>query len=91
MGFSKPKTPQPTAQEKELERRQRQELDKLTDQENARLKSMKRGARGRRMLMGSSNSKGPAGPSKRAGSGRARSRPMPGRSIMGSSPPSGQG
>ncbi len=51
--FRKPKTPAPTAQEKELERRQRTELDELTREENERLKAIKRQSRGRRTLLGS--------------------------------------
>ena len=50
--FKKPKTSAPTVQELELERRQRSELDKLTREENERLKAIKRGARGRRSLLG---------------------------------------
>ncbi len=52
--FKKPKTPPPTAQEKELERRQRSDLDELVREENERLKAIKRGARGRRSLLGGS-------------------------------------
>ena len=51
--FRKPGTPATTDQEKELERRQRTELDELTREENERLKAIKRQARGRRMLLGS--------------------------------------
>ena len=51
--FKRPKTPAPTAQEKELERRQRTELDELTREENERLKAIKRQSRGRRTLLGS--------------------------------------
>ena len=51
--FKKPGTPGQTAQEKELERRQRTELDELTREENERLKAIKRQARGRRVLLGS--------------------------------------
>ncbi len=50
--FDKPKTPGQTAQERELERRQRTELDELTREENERLKAIKRQARGRRTLLG---------------------------------------
>ena len=56
--FDKPKTPGQTAQEKELERRQRTELDELTREENERLKAIKRQSRGRRTLLGSFSSAG---------------------------------
>lgn len=51
---SKPKAPKPTAFEQDLERRQRSELDKLTREENERLKAIKRQSRGRRTLLGTS-------------------------------------
>ena len=51
--FKRPGTPEQTAQEKELERRQRTELDELTREENERLKAIKRQSRGRRTLLGS--------------------------------------
>ena len=56
--FRKPKAPAPTAQEKELERRQRTELDELTREENERLKAIMRQARGRRTLLGAFSSGG---------------------------------
>jgi len=56
--FDKPKVPKPTAQEKELERRQRKELDELTRESNARLKGIKRGAVGRRTLLGGGGARG---------------------------------
>ena len=56
--FKKPKAPPPTAQEKELERRQRDELDVLQREENERLKAIKRGRRGRRTLLGSGSELG---------------------------------
>ncbi len=70
--FDKPKTPKPTAQELSLERRQRRELDKLTDEENRRIKLAKRGAGGRRALLsgnfisGQGNAR-PGGASSRGG------------------------
>ncbi len=56
--FKKPKAPALTAQDKELERRQRSELDDLQREENDRLKAIKRGARGRRTLLGSGSELG---------------------------------
>ena len=54
MGFlKKPKAPKPTGSEIELERSQRSELDKLTRDENERLKAIKRRQRGRQSLFGS--------------------------------------
>lgn len=49
---SKPKAPAPTAQELELQRRQREELDDLTRDSNERLKALKRGRVGRQTLLG---------------------------------------
>ncbi len=55
--FPKPKTPKPTAQELEVERRQRKELDELTRESNSRLKAIKRGQVGRRTLLGSNTTR----------------------------------
>ena len=97
--FDKPKTPGQTAQEKELERRQRTELDELTREENERLKAIKRQARGRRTLLGSFSNAGKGtklgGGGVRGGGGVARRGAGPGdggpggggaggRSILGS-------
>jgi len=65
---SKPKAPKPTAQELELQRRQRDELDELTRNLNARLKAIKRTLGGRRSLLGSGRETGVDG-SGRGGSG----------------------
>jgi hypothetical protein len=55
---SKPKAPKPTAQELELQRSQRQQLDELTRDSNQRLKAIKRGQVGRRTLLGSGSELG---------------------------------
>jgi hypothetical protein len=55
---SSPKAPKPTAQELELQRRQRTELDELTRDTNTRLKGIKRGQVGRRTLLGSGSELG---------------------------------
>lgn len=55
---SKPKTPAPTAQDVEAERRARRELDTLTRDENERLKAIRRGRTGRRTLLGSGSELG---------------------------------
>lgn len=52
------RTPAPTAQEVEIERRQRSELDTLTREENERLKAISRARRGRRTLLGSGSELG---------------------------------
>ncbi len=78
--FKKPKTPPPTAQEKELERRQRSDLDELVREENERLKAIKRGARGRRSLLGgsiTSNAQGGGGTNPGGGGGGVRGRGGP--------------
>ena len=72
--FRKPKTPPLTAQELELERRQRKELDELTREENERLKAIKRGQRGRRSLLGSNVQASGGGGRSRSGSSGARPR-----------------
>ena len=56
--MKRPKTPAPTAQEKELERRQRSELFDLDREKNERLKGIKRRRRGRRTLLGSGSELG---------------------------------
>lgn len=55
---SKPKTPKPTAQELELQRGQREELDDLTRSRNESLKAIKRSLGGRRTLLGSGSELG---------------------------------
>lgn len=69
---SKPKAPKPTAQELELQRRQRDELDDLTRDTNQRLKALKRGTLGRRTLLGSGSELGIPGV---RGAGAAAGRP----------------
>lgn len=68
---SKPKAPKPTAQELELQRQQREQLDQLTQDTNARLKGLKRGQIGRRTLLGSGGELGiPGARGTGPGSGR---------------------
>lgn len=69
---SKPKAPAPTAQDLELQRRQRTELDQLTRDTNERLKAQQRGRVGRRTLLGGGSELGtaavrPPGPAGRPG------------------------
>lgn len=66
---SKPKAPKPTAQELELQRNQRTELDQLTRDRNSQLKAIKRTLGGRRGLLGSGSERGIAGGPRAAGSG----------------------
>ncbi len=56
--FKKPKAPKPTQGQIALENRQRSDLDKLTREENERLKSIKRGRQSRRSLLGSAGIRG---------------------------------
>lgn len=56
--FKKPKAPKPTANDRELERRQRSEADDLINEKNQRLKAIKRGRRGRSTLIGSGSERG---------------------------------
>lgn len=68
---SKPKAPKPTAQELELQRQQREQLDELTQETNTRLKAIKRGQIGRRTLLGSGGELGiPGARGTGPGSGR---------------------
>lgn len=69
----KPKTPKPTAQELELQRNQRGELDDLTRNRNESLKALKRTLGGRRNLLGSGSELGirPAGEGGRSRGGQA--------------------
>lgn len=79
----KPKTPKPTAQELELQRNQREELDDLTRNRNESMKALKRTLGGRRGLLGSGSELGirPGG----AGGGQAAGvRGGAGGGIMGS-------
>lgn len=55
---SQPKTPKPTAQELELQRNQRDELNDLTRDRNSGLKALKRTLGGRRGLLGSGSELG---------------------------------
>jgi hypothetical protein len=66
---SKPKAPKPTAQELELQRRQRGELDTLTRDRNSVLKAIKRALGGRRSLLGSGSERGVAGGGRTGGAG----------------------
>lgn len=54
----KPKTPKPTAQELELQRNQRDELNNLARDRNSSLKALKRTLGGRRGLLGSGSELG---------------------------------
>lgn len=54
----KPKTPKPTAQELELQRNQRDEINDLTRDRNSSLKALKRTLGGRRGLLGSGSELG---------------------------------
>ena len=56
--MKRPKAPKKTAQEIQLEVRQRSELFELDREENERLKSIKRRRRGRRTLLGSGSELG---------------------------------
>ncbi len=56
--FDAPKTPKPSAQEVELERRQRKAINDLTRESNARLKGLKRGTVGRSTLLGGAGARG---------------------------------
>lgn len=85
--FRKPKVPPPTAEELELRRRQRKELDELTRESNQRLKSIKRGRVGRRTLLGSGSE---LGIQRGLGSGGVRSR-APSASRPGGSATAGAG
>lgn len=55
---SRPKTPKPTAQELELQRSQRDDLNDLSRDRNASLKALKRTLGGRRGLLGSGSELG---------------------------------
>lgn len=65
----KPKTPKPTAQELELQRNQRDELNDLTRDQNSSLKALKRTLGGRRGLLGSGSELGIGVRSRGGGSG----------------------
>lgn len=68
---SKPKAPKPTAQELELQRRQRDDLDNLTRDRNSMLKAIKRTLGGRKSLLGSGSERGVRSGTDRAGTGAA--------------------
>lgn len=68
----KPKTPKPTAQELELQRNQRGELNDLTRDRNSSLKALKRTLGGRRGLLGSGSELG-IGVRSRGGGGASSS------------------
>lgn len=67
---SSPKAPKPTAEEKLMRRRQAEELTRLDEEENRRVKSMTRMRLGARSLLGSKPAE-TATPSGGAGSGVA--------------------
>lgn len=86
----KPKTPKPTAQELELQRSQRDELNDLTTDRNSSLKALKRTLGGRRGLLGSGSELGigvrppGAGGSSSSGAGNVLGIRGGGGGIMGS-------
>lgn len=82
----KPKTPKPTAQELELQRNQRDELDDLTRNRNESLKALKRTLGGRRGLLGSGSELGirPSGAGGSSSSGRGGGILSGGASAVGS-------
>ena len=74
---SKPKRPKPTSEELVMRQRQTEQLARLDEEENRRLKSMTRMRLGGRSLLGSKGPNAAAAPSPSAGASPASpSRPV---------------